>query len=210
MRILKSVIYLLLVTIFLGSLSACTKQKDFTGIKEGDIIFQESTSKQSKAIQLATHSRYSHMGIIFMKDGELQVLEAVQPVKYTPLGDWISRGKGDHYVIKRLTNGDEALTGETISNMKKLGEKFIGRDYDKYFDWSDERIYCSELVWKLYNEVTGIQIGPLKKMEEFDLSNETVKNVMKQRYGSNIPLDETVISPGDIFDSDKLVTVANE
>ena len=34
-------------------------------IKEGDIIFQTSTSSQSKAIQLATHSKYSHVGIIF-------------------------------------------------------------------------------------------------------------------------------------------------
>lgn len=30
-------------------------------IKSGDIIFQTSKSNQSKAIQLATHSKYSHM-----------------------------------------------------------------------------------------------------------------------------------------------------
>ncbi|HRG10273.1 MAG TPA: peptidoglycan peptidase, partial [Cyclobacteriaceae bacterium] len=35
-------------------------------LKSGDIIFQTSQSSQSKAIQLATRSEYSHMGIIYM------------------------------------------------------------------------------------------------------------------------------------------------
>lgn len=34
-------------------------------IQNGDIIFQTSTSGQSKAIQIATGSKYSHMGIIY-------------------------------------------------------------------------------------------------------------------------------------------------
>ncbi|MBL4670033.1 MAG: hypothetical protein JKY30_12325 [Flavobacteriales bacterium] len=34
-------------------------------IQNGDIIFQISKSSQSKAIQLATNSKYSHMGIIY-------------------------------------------------------------------------------------------------------------------------------------------------
>src|SRR5437016_1986874 len=37
-------------------------------IRTGDIIFQTSLSSQSKAIQLATHSEYSHCGIIFKEN----------------------------------------------------------------------------------------------------------------------------------------------
>ena len=36
-----------------------------TKIKDGDLIFQTSLSQQSKAIQLATKSKYSHCGIIY-------------------------------------------------------------------------------------------------------------------------------------------------
>ena len=86
----------------------------------------------------------------------------------------------------------------------------VGKKYDIYFGWSDERIYCSELVWKIYNEALGIEIGPLKKMKDFDLTHERVKEIMEKRYGKNIPLDETVVSPGDIFDSDKLVTIEED
>jgi len=70
---------------------------------DGDIIFQESLSDQSKAIQLAAKSKYSHMGIIFIKDNQYFVFEAVQPVKLTPLKDWINAGANHHYVVKRLT-----------------------------------------------------------------------------------------------------------
>ena len=57
-------------------------------LQDGDIIFQTSKSSQSKAIQLATNSKYSHCGLIFKrKNGQDDwcVIEAVQPVKWTPL-----------------------------------------------------------------------------------------------------------------------------
>lgn len=39
-------------------------------VQNGDIIFQTSLSSQSLAIQKATHSPYSHMGIIILKNGK--------------------------------------------------------------------------------------------------------------------------------------------
>ena len=54
-------------------------------VRDGDLIFQTSLSRQSEAIQKATKSRYSHCGLIFRKGGGFVVYEAVQPVKTTPL-----------------------------------------------------------------------------------------------------------------------------
>jgi len=176
-------------------------------IQSGDIIFQTSTSNQSKAIQLATQSKYSHMGIIYENDGKFFVYEAVQPVKLTPLKEWINRGENGHYVIKRLKNADKVLTKSTLIKMKQIGEQFNGNPYDIYFEWSDDKIYCSELVWKIYKQATDIEIGQLEQLSDFDLSNDIVKAKMKERYGKNIPMDEKVISPASMFNSDKLVTV---
>ena len=75
-------------------------------ILNGDIIFQTSKSSQSKAIQLATNSKYSHMGIIYENNGRYFVYEAVQPVKLTPLKEWIDRGEDEHYVVKRIKNAE--------------------------------------------------------------------------------------------------------
>jgi hypothetical protein len=176
-------------------------------IENGDIIFQTSKSSQSKSIQLATNSKYSHMGIIYENDGQFLVYEAVQPVKLTPLKDWINRGENGHFVIKRLENADQILTSSVLMKMKQTGEQFKGKPYDIYFEWSDDKIYCSELVWKIYKQAAGIEIGQLEQLSDFDLTNEIVQAKMKERYGDNIPMDEKVISPAAVFNSDKLITI---
>lgn len=99
------------------------------------------------------------------------------------------------------------LTAETLEKMKLEGEKFIGKNYDLTFEWSDDKIYCSELIWKIYQRATGIEIGKLEKLSDFDLSNEIVKKKMIERYGDNIPMDEIVISPVAIYDSELLITI---
>ena len=176
-------------------------------IKNGDLIFQTSLSQQSKAVQLASGSKYSHCGIIFKEGNKFYVFEAVQPVKRTALDKWIARGQNGKYVIKRLKNAGEVLTPATLLKMKEIGDKFKGKNYDLTFEWSDDRIYCSELIWKIYQRATGIEIGKPGKLGDFDLSSDPVKKKMKERYGNNIPMDETVISPAAIFESDLLITV---
>jgi hypothetical protein len=147
------------------------------------------------------------MGIIFLQNGEPFVFEAIRTVQYTPLGQWIDRGQNGKYVIKRLLNSEKLITPRSIEKLKTVAETFKGKPYDLTFEWSDNSIYCSELVWKIYDRGIGIQIGQLKKLRDFDLSNATVKNKMKERYGNQIPKDEAVVSPGDIFSSEQLKTV---
>ena len=183
--------------------TTASKQK----FQNGDIIFQTSKSNQSNAIQLATNSKYSHMGIVYKIKGKHFVFEAIQPVKLTPLKDWINRGKNKHYVIKRLKNVNTILTKEVLAKMKQAGEKHKGKNYDLYFEWSDDKIYCSELVWKIYKEATGIEIGKLEKLASFDLTHKVVQQKIKERYGNKIPMNEVVISPVAIFNSDKLIEV---
>jgi uncharacterized protein YycO len=187
--------------------SSTNSKNKIGSIQNGDIIFQTSMSSQSKAIQLATNSKYSHMGIIYDNSGSLSVYEAGQSVRLTPLKEWIKRGENEHYVIKRLENADQILSSSTLTKMKRIGERYMGKPYDIYFEWSDDKIYCSELVWKIYKQATGIEIGELKQLADFDLTNDIVKAKINQRYGDNIPMDEKVISPAAMFDSDKLIIV---
>lgn len=178
-------------------------------LKDGDIIFQTSKSNQSKAIQLATNSKYSHCGLIFKRKSgkdEWSVIEAVQPVKWTPLTEWINRGKDGHYVVKRLIT-DPMIPNEMLKELRIISESYLGKDYDIHFDWSDDKIYCSELVWKSYYRLNEFEVGELEQLKDFDLSNNVVKQKLKERYGNNIPLNDTVISPVAIFNSDRLKTV---
>ncbi|MGX5818146.1 YiiX family permuted papain-like enzyme [Chitinophaga lutea] len=177
-------------------------------LAEGDIIFQSNISPQCKAIELATHSKYSHCGLIFKDNDAWYVLEAVQPVRVTAFAEWIARD-GDRYVVKRLKGADSLLTPAVIGEMKTQGKKYLGRNYDSYFGWSDERIYCSELVWKIYKSVLDLEVGVLKPLRCYDLSHPLVKKTMAERYGARIPMDEKMVSPGNIFDSPLLETVVS-
>ena len=177
-------------------------------LHDGDIVFQPCKAGQGRAIQLATGSNYSHCGIVFFQKGKPYVLEAVQPVKMTPFSVWIKQGDDGAYAVKRLRSAANGLSSDVILKMKAAGKKMLGKNYDLKFGWGDDRYYCSELVWKIYNRSTGLSVGPLKKFEEFELSNRIVQEIMKKRYGKYIPYDQKMIAPGDIFDSELLETVA--
>jgi hypothetical protein len=187
-------------------LAGCSPRGEYEP-RDGDIVFQTSRSAQSLAIQLATKSPYSHMGIVYVRDGKPFVFEAVQPVKLTPLDGWIERGEGRHVVVKRLRDADARLTVDALRKMRAIGEQLAGRDYDPYFEWSDERVYCSELVWKVFERGAGIELGELQTIADFDLSNPAVQAKVRERYGDHVPLDEVVISPAAIFAAPDLETV---
>jgi hypothetical protein len=173
-------------------------------LRDGDIIFHSSRSAQSAAIERATRSPYSHMGVILHRDGKPFVYEAIATVRYTPFARWTARGDGGKYVVKRLKAG---LTTAQARTLRASAAAFAGKPYDLYFEWSNERIYCSELVWKMYQRALGLEIGRRQKLREFDLSDEIVKAKMRERYGSKLPMDEPVISPAAMFDSPLLATV---
>jgi Permuted papain-like amidase enzyme, YaeF/YiiX, C92 family len=201
-RLLQVVVLALLV------LSACGNSLA-ARLRDGDIIFQTSRSPQSLAIQYATHSRYSHMGIIFFRDGRPYVYEAIETVRYTPYKKWVAQGEDGHFVVKRLRNAGRILTPDAVAKLRRVAETFEGKPYDLTFEWSDARMYCSELVWKIYYRALGLRVGRLQKLGDFDLSNPVVKAKLKERFGETIPLKETVISPGEMFSYDGLTLVAS-
>jgi cell wall-associated NlpC family hydrolase len=176
-------------------------------LKEGDIVFQETNSEQSRAIKLATKSKYTHVGIVLSYNSKLMILEAIGPVKITEVDSFLKRSLNNHYKIKRLKNAEQILTNQKLELLKAEGSKYLGKPYDIYFGWGNDRIYCSELVWKLYKTVLGIEIGKLSKLKDFDLSHWKVKYLMFKRYGFSIPYEETVIPPSSLYDSELLYAV---
>ena len=89
--------------LFLASFFILASCKDLPDVpQDGDIVFQESTSRQSPIIKTAQHSKWTHCGIVFHIGEKAYVFEAVEPVKYTLLEDWISRGR-----IFASLSGDE-------------------------------------------------------------------------------------------------------
>lgn len=180
-------------------------------VREGDIIFHASTSSQSALIRLLTRSPYTHCGLVMRHKGRWLVLEAVQPVKLTPLAAWTARGAGGHYVLKRLKNADAALTPDVLERMRRLGLGMLGRAYDRQFRWSDAKLYCSELVWKLYRRGAGITLCKPQHFRDFNPARPSLAGEAARRYGKNMPPpDEPVVTPAALYDSPLLRIVREE
>jgi hypothetical protein len=176
-------------------------------MREGDILFQASESAQAEAIGLATHSQYTHCGVLLKENNEWVVLEAVQPVKKTPLKTWIAHGKNHKYAVRRLKNAKNILLPNILLQIHDKAKKYVGKDYDIYFGWSDSQIYCSELVWKIFQTTTALEIGKLQTLRTMDLKSPLVQKQLTARYGNKIPYEEPIISPQAVYESALLETV---
>ncbi|MBK7143270.1 MAG: YiiX family permuted papain-like enzyme [bacterium] len=175
-------------------------------LRDGDIVFHRSLSNLSQAISLVTGSEITHMGLIFIRDGKPWVIEAGGTVRYSTYEEFIARGAEQKFVVKRLASADSILTRAKIDSMRVAADRFVGRNYDGQFNWSDDQLYCSELVWKIYHAV-GIDLGTLRKLKEYKFDHPIVKEQLRRRYGDNVPLEEPVIAPSDIFDLPTLTIV---
>ena len=197
--------FLLAVSISLFSLPSFA-----VSYQEGDIIFQESQSSQSKAIQEATNSRWSHVGILFENSGEWFVAEAVQPVRLTRLQSFIARGKNQAYRIYRASG----LTDQHRKNLRSQTLLLIGQNYDIYFEWSDDLIYCSELVYKVFQKAAGIEIGTVQKFKDLRLDGPYIKELIRRRIqdtGRVLNLDEPIVTPASqIIDPDLQLVEGNQ
>jgi hypothetical protein len=202
---IKNLIILLIyscTTIFIQGISAETFR-----FQEGDLLFQESRNSIAKAVKIATNSKYTNLGIILKYRGKFVVLESNGNVRKTDLNKFIKRGVNAWYLVKRFKNYKDIMTEENLVKLRENSNSFMGRPYDLYYGWGDEKLYSAELIWKFLKDTLGIEIAPLKKMKDYDLSNPYVKLILSQKFGKDIPLEETVISPKDILESELLETV---
>ena len=160
-----------------------------TVLKEGDIIFQTSQSRQSKFIVWATHSLKTHCGIVVEKGGKQYVLEASNVVKLTPVKDFVNRGLYKKYQVYRYTE----------KPVKISYRQYLGRTYDSEFSWTNKQYYCSELVWKIYKNQLGVELCSPSPLSEYTTLG--IENEMKRRCISKQSL---FVAPSDIAGSYKL------
>jgi uncharacterized protein YycO len=187
-----------------GAASAAEPQ----ALREGDIVFSGSSAGQGEAIIEATGSPYTHCGIVFLSDGKPMVLEAVQPVGVVSLETFKSRCKPGTFMARRLKS---PLASANYQMARTWAAAQIGKNYDPRFRWNDDTLYCSELVWKIYQH-GGVELCQPRRFRDYHLDDPKVKKLVEERYGSveKIPLDEKVVAPSDLATSPLLVDVPPE
>jgi len=135
------------------------------------------------------------------------VLEAIQPIQIISLENYIKRGgpKAVH-CFKRL-KAPSLIKNNGLSRAAEWAKKHVGKDYDGRFQWSDQTLYCSELVWKIYHQCADLMLCPIRRVKDYNLQHPKVKKLIQDRFGSinKLNLEEKVIAPSDIYDSKLLI-----
>ncbi len=163
-------------------------------VRDGDLVFQTSRSRQSAAIQLATNSPYSHVGIIEVTPKGTFVIEAIGKVTRTRWSAWKARGEGGKVAILRPSGLSESKIRDVLAQARG----FLGRPYDVKFGWTDDRIYCSELVYKAYLRGAGVHAGRLQKVRELELG--AIEQQVVERYGK-IPWELELVTPASVAEA---------
>jgi len=175
--------------------------------ENGDLIFTKTKGRQAIAVEAATKSAWTHTAVIFLQNDTPMVLEAVQPVQIISLASYLKRGGPEaKHSFKRMKN-PELLSPDFLVNAANWIRPHIGRDYDGRFQWSDQALYCSELVWKIYKHGSNIELCEIKKVKDYNLIHPKVKRLIIERFGSisRLNLEEKVVAPSDLYQSELLV-----
>ena len=184
---MKRLLFIVSVIVLMGIvLVKCYSKPDAKNLKEGDIVFQTSTSQQAPFIIASTLSPWSHCGIIIEKSDGLYVLEAVSTVKLTPYDQWVERGKGGIAKVKRYTDDP----------VKLKYSKYLGKQYDKAFKFGNNKWYCSELVYDIYKQQLGVELCNPRPVSDYSII--WAEHELKKR---GISKTQLVVAPSDIYDS---------
>jgi hypothetical protein len=170
-------------------------------LRSGDLVFQTSRTAQSTAIQQATGSAWTHVGVVEVASDGIFVIEAVGPVSRTSWQRWRARGVGKRVLVKRAVS----VPPEGLTRVVAEARQQLGKPYDPLFDWGDDAFYCSELVHKAFARGAGVTLGRFERLGDLRLAG--LESELQQRYRGRVPLERLVVTPASIAAEPKLAVI---
>ncbi len=163
-------------------------------LKSGDVVLQ---ALDIPFISNATKSPFTHCGLVEVVDGKAFVIEALQPVRRTPLEQWKARGDGK-IEVRRFPG----LSGAATTKALNAARQMIGRDYDSQYLWDDQKIYCSELVTKAF-AAAGLRVGRLQELGSLALTEADKARARSE----GVPLTSKLVTPASLAEDPRLRTI---
>ncbi len=135
-------------------------------LQSGDILFRENTSSAlSEAInrvtQIDTHRHYSHMGLVTVENGRILVIhsEPESGVVKEELSDFFEVKEGQVARVYAYRLMDEYQN--SIQSAIELADTYLGQPYNFTYIIEDEGIYCSELIYLLFESAEIFDLEPM-------------------------------------------------
>ncbi|MBW6491439.1 MAG: hypothetical protein K0B15_09635 [Lentimicrobium sp.] len=128
-------------------------------LEEGDLIFRKGRSLVSRIVLMNdSKTDYSHIGIVAFFEKHPYVIHAVpgepniegeEVVKCETPEDFLSSDKASKFAVYRLI--EDTGSYSTLAAHKALEYYHARLPFDKAMNFrTDDKLYCTELVWKAY------------------------------------------------------------
>jgi hypothetical protein len=183
----------------------------------GDILFQDGSDNDfSNAIKEVTNSiegyNFSHCGIYYVDSNRKAfVIEAFNDgVVLTDISEFMNR-----YLTK--DNKPKIAVGRLVDSLKTFipsailsALKYLGKKYDSEFDLTNDEIYCSELIYFAYKDLSDKNIFKTNQMTFIDINTNQIHPHWQKHFdllGIPVPEGEEGINPGAISKSNKIKIV---
>ena len=199
------------ITLFFAFVLLSTQAQKSFSLKTGDLLFQVGgDSDFNDAIKAVTDGAenlpFSHVGVVYVEDGNFYVLEAESAgVVKTKLDDFLNDSQKYNgkpmVVVARMKRKYRDAIPPAIEKIQSL----MGRPYDSFFTPNDDKYYCSELVYECFTK-NGKAIFESKAMTFKDNSGNFSPLWIEhfEKHNQPIPEGEQGTNPGDMSKSDKL------
>ena len=174
--------------------------------QEGDLVFQALPLDLDLvvAIEGVTKSNYSHVGVLHKRGAEWTVIEASGPgVIYTPFDKWKMHGRNERWAAFRLKAEHQKHIPQFLTNL----HPHAGKAYDFKYELSENKLYCSELIYHAWMKTAGQKMGKLTKIG--DLNWKPHQKTIEKYNGGPMPLDRQMISPIELSKAGQLQRVYN-
>ncbi len=183
----------LVIAVFVSCSSHPTTNKikvDTTALRNGDLIFREGPSLNSKVVKSMSDSKFSHVGMVYKSKGRWMVVHAVPDeneshetdfVKCEPIESFLYPSKAKSSKFMRVKcNNRQALNAVKYALFKANNKTLFDNDYDLN---DTTRFYCTELVWQAYKHQGINLISKFHKISFFGKTRQVIypADLLKQQ-----------------------------
>ena len=115
----------------------------------------------------------------------------------------------DSKAAKMIKNKSKksGIPSNILKKVYKVVAMYDSTTADHDLNWNDSAFYNSELLWKIYQRSTGLQLGNPVAFKTFDNGSKAFVVTSEKRSQVKLKDKEEVISPAAIYNSDYLFSV---
>lgn len=99
--------------------------------------------------------------------------------------------------------GITAALREDVTALVREGDRLEGTPYDARFEWGSRRVYCSELVFLVFERALDVELVVPQRFEELVLT-PAARRLAQRRMGRLPRPDEQVVTPAGLAASELL------